>query len=147
MTHTFLLQPGNWSVNGHWLHHNENPIPLSGHSMVTWKQEQWFSIVTRLTIGDGTEWEIHCKYKGHLDREGKYYTYVLRHNIWGHIEGEGWIGPQTIIQYYWVLGASQRHNGFDTYFCLTEDIYHFSSGIITGHNLNSTMEATFKRQF
>lgn len=147
MTHSFLLQPGNWRINGHWLLHNQQPIPVTGKTIIKWKQEQWFSIATNLTIGEETERKIFSKYRGHLDPEGKSYTYVLKHNVFGNIEGEGWIGPQAIIQYYWVLGTSQRHTGFDTYYRLNEDTYHFSSGVLTSLHLKNTMEATLKRQF
>lgn len=147
MTHSFLLQSGNWRINGHWLEQNEQPIPVTGKSIITWKQERWFTIVTELNIGQETDRKILGKYKGHLDREGKSYTYVLKHNVLGNIEGEGWIGPQTIIQSYWVLGTSQRHTGFDTYYRLNEDTYHFSSGVLISFSLNSTIEATLQRQF
>ena len=147
MTHSFLLQPGSWLIDGHWLKRNDHPIPVTGSSLITWKQEQWFTIVTELTIGQETPQKFYGKYRGHLDQEGKYYTYVLNHNILGHIEGEGWIGPQAIIQCYWMLGTSQRRKGFDTYYRLNEDTYHFSNGVLTGHNLNSIMEATFQRQY
>lgn len=147
LTHSFLLQPGNWQINGHWLEHNEQPIPVTGTSIVTWKQERWFTIATELIIGQETPRKVSGKYRGHLDLNNKYYTYVLKHDVLGNIEGEGWIGPQAIVQYYWVLGRSQRHTGFDTYYRLNEDTYHFSGGMLTSLNLNSTMEATLQRQF
>lgn len=146
MTHSFLLQPGNWRINGYWSEHNEQPIPLTGASKITWKQERWFTLVTELIVGQESERKITGKYRGHLDGKGKYYTYVLKHNVLGNIEGEGWIGPQTIIQSYWVLGTSQRHTGFDTYYRLNEDTYHLSSGVLINLNLHSTIEATLQRQ-
>ena len=51
MTHSYLLQPGHWQIHGHWLDRNESPIPLTGTSLVKWKREQWFTIVTEFTIG------------------------------------------------------------------------------------------------
>ena len=146
MTHSFLLQSGNWRINGYLSEHNEKPIPVTGKSTITWKQERWFTLVTELIVGQETEPKITAKYRGHLDGQGKYYTYVLKHNVLGNIEGEGWIGPQTIIQSYWVLGTSQRHTGFDTYYRLNEDTYHFSSGVLINLNLHSTIEATLQRQ-
>ena len=147
MAHSFLLKPGNWRLNGHWLEQNENPIPLLGNSLITWKQDQWFTIVTKLTIAQETERNISYKYKGYLDLGGKYYTYVLQHSILGNIEGEGWIGPQTIIQHYWVLGKSQRHTGFETFYRLSDDSYRLSGGFLAGHSLKSTLEATLNHQF
>lgn len=146
MTHRFLLEPGSWSFDGYWLAKNEIPSSVRGRSVITWKQQNWFTMVTKLVLGDNYQEEIALKYKGHFDSAGQYYTYVLQHSLWGRVEGEGWIGPQSIVQCYWLIGATQRHTGFDTFYRLDEDTYHFSSGILAGHHLKNTMEGTFKRQ-
>lgn len=158
MTHRFLLEPGKWSVNGYFHQKDRIPLTVRGFVTITWKQEYWFKMVTQLTLNNysqsprhqtadeaiATTSEIICKYKGHLDNEGKSYTYVLQHSILGNIEGEGWITSQSIIQYHWIVGSSHRRTGVDTFFSLSEDTYHFTSVILESHNLKSTMEATLK---
>lgn len=144
MAHTFLLEAGRWNVEGYWLKRNEQPLNLSGEITLLWKQENWFTMTTQLVFADNTE--VRAKHRGHIDSEEKYYTYVLKHSLLGNIEGEGWIGPQSIVQCYWIVGATQRRNGFDTFYRLSDNTYHFSSGILVGHHLSSTMEATLKRQ-
>lgn len=146
MTHRFLLEPGSWSFDGYWLAKNEIPSSVRGRSVITWKQENWFTMVSKLVLDNNYQEEIALKYKGHLDSEGKYYTYVLQHSLWGRVEGEGWIGPTSIVQCYWLIGTTQRHTGFDTFYRLDEHTYHFSSGILAGHHLKNTMEVTLKRQ-
>ncbi|MEY3222575.1 MAG: hypothetical protein RLZZ203_1431, partial [Cyanobacteriota bacterium] len=81
------------------------------------------------------------------------YTFLLQHNSLGQIEGEGWICPETIVQRYWVLGDNstelryrQRRSGFETLHRLNDDQYYLTSGILSGHSLDSTMEANLKRQ-
>jgi hypothetical protein len=71
---------------------------------------------------------------------------LLQHNILGQVEGEGWIGLDTIVQHYWVLGDRQRRSGFETLHRISEDTYYLSSGILTGHFLTNTMEASLERQ-
>ena len=146
MAHSFLLEAGNWIIQGYLLKRNEGAIAVRGQTAVVWKQDNWFTISTRLILDANTEPEIQYKYRGHLDSNKKYYTYVLKHSVLGNIEGEGWIGQQSIIQCYWVVGATQRHTGFDTYYRLNEHTYHLSSAILAGHRVGSTMEATLKRQ-
>ena len=142
MTHSFLLKPGKWTINGYLRHKNRPPVNVKGLITIKWKQEYWFKMVTQLMLSDQSQSEIICQYKGHLDNQGKSYTYVLQHSILGNIEGEGWISSQSIIQYHWIVGSSQRRTGIDTFFYLGENIYHFTSVILESHNLSSTMEAT-----
>jgi hypothetical protein len=144
VVHTFLLEAGNWNLEGYWLKKNEQPIDVKGQIWISWKQENWFTMTTNLAFADGSE--VQSKHRGHLDDQEKYYTYVLKHSILGNIEGEGWIGPQSIIQCYWIVGATQRRTGFDTFYRKNENTYQFSSGILAGHHLSSTMEAILKRQ-
>lgn len=145
MTHRFLLEPGSWSCNGYWLEKNQTPSQLQGITAVTWKQDNWFTIISRLFVGSSQS-EIALKYKGRLDADGKSYTYVLQHSLWGRVEGEGWIGPHAIVQNYWLVGATERHTGFDTFLCLNEQTYHLSSGLLAGYQLKNTIEITLKRQ-
>ncbi len=144
MAHSFLLQPGRWSLSGYFSQKHETPISIRGFITVTWKQEHWFKVVTQVILNNESSSEIICKYKGHLDRDRKSYTYVLQHSILGNIEGEGWISSQSIIQYHWIVGATKKRTGMDTFYCVSEDIYHFTSVILETHSLNSVMEATLK---
>lgn len=146
MAHSFLLEPGNWIIQGYLLKRHKQPIAVRGQTTVVWQGENWFTISGRLILDSNIEPEIQYKYRGHLDSNEKYYTYVLKHSVLGNIEGEGWIGQQSIVQCYWVVGATQKHTGFDNYYRLNENIYHLSSTILSGHHLGSTMEATLKRQ-
>lgn len=144
MTHSFLLKPGKWRVEGHYLAKGQQVCPLTGFITISWRREYWFKMVTQLSISKSSFSEILSQCKGHLDNQGKSYTYVLQHSILGNIEGEGWLGNDSIIQHYWVVGATQRRLGFDTFYCLSEDTYHFTSVYLESHNLTNTMEATLK---
>jgi hypothetical protein len=145
VTHSFLLQPGKWSVDGHYLTRGEQDFSLKGLITISWQREYWFKMKTQLSITKSDSLEILCQCKGHLDNQRKSYTYVLQHNILGNIEGEGWLGFDSIIQHYWVVGATQRRLGFETFYCLSENTYHFTSVYLESHNLKNTMEATLKQ--
>ena len=71
---------------------------------------------------------------------------MLQHNVFGQIEGEGWICPDTIVQRYWVLSDRQRRSGFETLHRINDDQYYLTSGILVGHFLDSTMEANLERK-
>ena len=131
-------------MEGQYHTKDENRVALRGFITISWKREYWFKMVTQLSIGESSPLEIVAKCKGHLDRSRKSYTYVLQHNILGNIEGEGWLGSDSIVQHYWIVGATQRSLGFDTFYRLSEDTYHFTSVFLESHNLTSTMEATLK---
>ncbi len=146
MAHSFLLEAGNWLVQGYLLKRHEETIAVEGQITVVWKGDNWFTISSHLILDRNTEPEIQYKYRGHLDSNEKYYTYVLKHSVLGNIEGEGWISQESIIQCYWVVGATQRHTGFDHYYRLNENTYHLSSAILAGHHLGNTMEVILKRQ-
>ena len=144
MTHSFLLQPGRWSVSGHFRQKQQTPMIVRGFITITWKQEYWFKMISQLTLNNEPQSEIICIYKGHLDQDKKSYTYVLQHSILGNIEGEGWITSQSVIQYHWIVGASKKCTGIDTFYLISEDVYHLTSVILESHSLNSAMEATLK---
>ena len=145
MTHSFLVESGYWNVNGHWLKSNAKPIPLQGNIQIAWKQENWFKLTTSLTCDDETATQIIYQCRGNLNYEEKYYTYVSQHSLFGNIEGEGRLGFQSIIQYYWFIGTAKNSRGLDTYYCIDQNTYHFTSSILEGHTLKSTIEATLKR--
>lgn len=146
MAHSFLLEAGRWNIDGYWLERNAMPIPVKGRTIIAWSQENWFTMVTKLVFPDSELEEISFQYRGRLDGEERQYTYVLQQSLLGRVEGEGWISPNAIIQRYWVLGDRQRRSGFETFYRVDANTYHFSSGILAGHYLTSTMEAALERQ-
>jgi len=146
VAHTFLLEPGRWTLQGNWLERNEMPIIVKGRTLVAWGKENWFTMVTKLVFPDSDRQEISFQYKGHLDIGERQYTFVLMHSLLGRVEGEGWVAPESIVQRYWVLGDRQRRTGFETLHQLDDNTYYLSSGIMAGHYLTSTMEATVERQ-
>ena len=145
MAHSFLLESGYWSINGHWLKPNSAPIPLQGNIQIAWKQENWFKMNTSLTCEDETETQIIYQCRGNLNYEEKHYTYVSQHSLFGNIEGEGRLGFQSIIQYYWFMGTTKKQKGLDTFYCIDKNTYHFTSSILEEHSLKNTIEATLKR--
>lgn len=146
MAHSFLVEAGRWTIEGTWLEKNDKPIPVKGRTLVAWSDDHWFTMVTKLIFPQTQRDEISYQYRGRLNEEERQYTYVLQQSLLGQIEGEGWIGPQTIIQRYWVLGDRQRRSGFETFYRIHQNAYHLSSGILAGHYLSSTMEAILERQ-
>jgi len=122
------------------------PIIVKGRTLVAWGKENWFTMVTKLVFPDSDRQEISFQYKGHLDIGERQYTFVLMHSLLGRVEGEGWVAPESIVQRYWVLGDRQRRTGFETLHQLDDNTYYLSSGIMAGHYLTSTMEATVERQ-
>ena len=145
MTHSFLLESCYWNVQGYWLKPKLAPIPLEGNIQVVWKQENWFKLTTRLTCQDEAQTQIIYQSRGNLNYEEKYYTYVSQHSLLGNIEGEGKLGFQSIIQYYWFIGTDNKQKGLDTFYCLDRDTYSLTSSILSGHSVKNTIEATLKR--
>ncbi|MDJ0600799.1 MAG: hypothetical protein QNJ37_18385 [Crocosphaera sp.] len=146
MAHSFLMEAGRWTIEGNWLERNEMPLPVKGKSIVAWSNDNWFTMVTKLVFPRSDRPEIAFQYRGHLNGEEREYTYVLQQSVLDKVEGEGWIGPDSIIQRYWVLGDRQRRSGFETFYRVNNNTYHFSGGLLSGHYLTSTMEAIFERQ-
>lgn len=146
MNHTFLLEPGHWKMQGSWLERNHLPMIFQGMTLVTWKRDGWFSMETKLIFPGNEREEMSYQYKGRLDSFQRHYTFLLQHNIFGQIEGEGWICPETIVQRYWMLSDRLRRTGFETLHRVTEKNYYLTSGILSGHFLTSTMEASLERQ-
>ncbi|HEY9695206.1 MAG TPA: hypothetical protein V6D15_23635 [Oculatellaceae cyanobacterium] len=146
MAHSFLMEPGRWTLQGNWLERDEMPISVKGKTLVAWGRENWYTMVTKLVFPGGERDEISFQYKGHLDMGERQYTFVLQHSLLGRVEGEGWVAPESIVQRYWVLGDRQRRNGFETFYRLNDNTYYLSSGIIAVNNLTSAMEVTLERQ-
>lgn len=139
------MEAGRWTLEGHWLERNAMPIPVKGRTLVGWSKDDWFTMITKLTFPDSAIAEATLAYKGRLDADERRFTFVLQHSTLGKIEGEGWIGPEAIVQRYWVMDDKQMRTGFQTLYKQSADRYHLSSGIVAGSYLASTMEATLTR--
>ncbi|MEB3295144.1 MAG: hypothetical protein VKJ24_18480 [Synechococcales bacterium] len=146
MTHTFLMEPGIWLLQGSWLERNGNPIPVKGKILINWSRDEWFTMVMRLVFPESERANIDFQYRGRFDMGDRRYTFVLQHSDLGRVEGEGWIAPESIIQRYWALGDKQRRSGFETLYRIADQRYYLSSGIMAGHYLTSALEATVERQ-
>ena len=145
MAHSFLVESGYWHVNGHWLKPNLAPIPLQGNIQIVWKRENWFKMATSLTCDDENATTIMYQCRGNLNYEEKYFTYVSQHSLLGNIEGEGRLGFQSIIQYYWFIGSAKNQKGLDTFYCVDRNTYYMTSSILDGHSVKNIIEATLKR--
>ncbi|NEP17703.1 MAG: hypothetical protein F6J97_12490 [Leptolyngbya sp. SIO4C1] len=146
MTHSFLIEPGRWTLQGNWLERDARPMPVKGKILVAWNRDYWFTMVNKLMFPDSELDDVSLQYKGRLTASDRQYTFVLQHSVLGRVEGEGWIAPDSIVQRYWVLGDRQRRTGFETLYRLSDCKYHFSSSIMAGHYLTSTMEAVVERR-
>ena len=146
VAHTFLLESGRWTLQGSWLDRDAMPVTVKGKILVAWSRDDWFTMVTKLIFPGTEREEISFQYRGRLNTGDRQYTFVLQHSLLGRVEGEGWVAPESIVQRYWVLGDRQRRTGFETMHQLGNDKYCLSSSIMSGHYLNSTMEAILERQ-
>lgn len=145
MSHSFLIEPGRWTLQGSWLARDLLPITVKGKILVAWNSNDWFTMVTKLIFPNGELDDISLQYKGRIVRGDRQYTFVLQHSVLGRVEGEGWIAPSSIVQQYWALQDRQMRTGFETLYRLSQNRYHFSGGIMAGHHLTSTMEAVVER--
>jgi hypothetical protein len=141
--HTFLLDAGRWVLKGNWLERDQPPIPATGKVLVAWSQDDWFTMVTKLSFADQSRPDMTLQYRGRLGLEDSKYNFVLQHSQLGHIEGEGWVGPETILQRFWVLG--DRCTGLETLHQVSRDRYYLSSTVLTERSLVSSLEATLER--
>jgi hypothetical protein len=146
LAHSFLLEPGRWLIQGNWLEKNLNPRPFKGGIIVVWSDEKWFNMVIKLVFPEGDREEISFEYRGHLHGEPGQYTYILKHSLLGSVEGQGWIGPESIIQRFWIMRDRRKRSGLETFYRIDQNTYHFSSGIMSGHYLTSAMEAILERK-
>jgi hypothetical protein len=144
--HNFLLESGRWTLQGNWLDRDAPPISVKGKILVAWSRDDWFTMVHKLIFPGSAREEISLQYRGRLNAGERQYTFVLQHSLLGRVEGEGWIAPESIVQRYWVLGDRQRRTGFETLHQCGTNKYCFSSSIMAGHYLTSTMEAIIERQ-
>lgn len=145
MTHSFLYEAGYWNVSGYLLKPSLTPILVRGEINTSWKRENWFKITTSLTFDDETATQMICQCRGNLNHQEQCYTYIAQHNLLGNIEGEGRLGLNSIVQYYWFMGTETKHKGIDSFYRLDRNTYSFTSSILSGHGFKSIIEATLKR--
>lgn len=146
MSHTFLVQPGKWTIEGNWIERDCMPTRVKGKTLVGWSRDNyWFTMVTRLTFPDSDREELTMAYKGRIDSDERSFTFVVDDSSLGKVEGEGIIGPDSIIQRYWVMGDKKMRTGFQTLFRRDSNTYSWAGGIIAGQNLESTMESILTR--
>ncbi|WP_404783447.1 hypothetical protein [Altericista sp. CCNU0014] len=150
--HTFLMNDGRWKLQGHWLLSRDEPcVPVRGKVMVVWNNDEWFSLVGKITrpslaneAGDATD--ITLQYRGRIAGETQQqYTFVLQHSQYGQTEGEGWLMPDSILQRFWILGDRDQRFGVERFYRINDDRYYWSSSIMTGHALISSLEVTLDR--
>ena len=146
MSHTFLVQPGKWTLEGNWIERDSLPIGVKGRTLVGWSKDNfWFTMVTKLTFPNGDREELTMAYKGRIDSDERRFTYVVDDSSLGKVEGEGIIGPDSITQRYWVRGDKKMRTGFQTLYRRDSNIYFLTGGLMAGQNLESTMEAVLTR--
>jgi len=146
VAHTFLVQPGKWTLEGNWIERDSMPIAVKGRTLVGWSKDNfWFTMVTKLTFPNSDREDLTMAYKGRIDSDERRFTYVADDSALGKIEGEGIIAPDSIIQRYWVMGDKRARTGFQTLYRRDNNTYSLASGLISGQNLESTMEAVLTR--
>lgn len=146
MAHTFLVQPGKWTLEGNWIERDSMSIQVNGRTLVGWSRDNyWFTMVTKLTFPNSDREELTMAYKGRIDSDERRFTYVVDDSFLGKVEGEGIIGLDSITQRYWVIGDKKVRTGFQTLYRRDNNIYSLVGGIIAGQNLESTMEAVLTR--
>ncbi len=150
--HTFLMNDGRWKLQGHWLQNREEPcVPVQGKVMVVWNNDEWFSLVGKiscpaLTHEGGNAADITLQYRGRINVSAQQqYTFVLQHSQYGQTEGEGWLMPDSILQRFWILGDRDQRFGVERFYRINDDRYYWSSSIMTGHSLISSLEVTLER--
>ena len=97
MSHSFLIEPGRWILQGNWLARDLFPITVKGKILVAWNSNDWFTMVTKLVFPNGELDDISLQYKGRIVRGDRQYTFVLQHSALGREEGEGWNAPSSKI--------------------------------------------------
>ncbi len=153
--HTFLLEPGRWTLEGLWCEANLTPLSIKGTVMISWNQPNWFCWHQQLKFPNtkqiseqnhlSKQCELTFVYQGYLAFPQNQYTFVLKHNILGNLEGNGWINSTWIIQRYWVLNDRKRRQGFETLYQESTGSYRLCSCLTYGHQIMSTLEATLVR--
>ena len=66
MSHSFLIEPGRWTLQGSWLARDLLPITVKGKILVAWNSSDWFTMVTKLVFPNGELEDIALQYKGRI---------------------------------------------------------------------------------
>lgn len=144
LSHSFLLQPGQWTITGHSIDKVGHPTQFSGIWMIQWLQDDWFQMTTQLYPEPDQDTQLFAlNYKGYLGEADQQYSYVSHHTQWGQLEGQGRITPATITHNFW--GVGDHRSGLEVFYKLSEDCYTLSSGLMVKNKLLSTIEAVLKR--
>ena len=70
MAHTFLVQPGKWTLEGNWIERDSMPIAVKGRTLVGWSKDNfWFTMVTKLTFPNSDREDLTMAYKGRIDSD------------------------------------------------------------------------------
>lgn len=145
VTHTFLLEAGRWLLKGHQWSLDGEPVPFSGQALVKRAADDWFHAIMRMGFAEDTNRPpLLLEYRGRLSDDGPNYTYVLQHGQLGRIEGEGLVTPATLLHRYWLLG-SKKQSGFESFFQVDGDRYCYTSGLMEGLRIITSLEATLER--
>jgi len=154
--HSFLLEPGQWILKGLWCDSSRTTtLSVEGTVTLSWNQPNWFCWHQQLKFPSKEHKsnqnhfsdcsEINFVYQGYLSFPQNQYTFVLKHNILGNLEGNGWINSSWIIQRYWVLNDRKRRQGFETLYQESIGTYRLCSCLTYGHQIMTTLEATLVR--
>ncbi len=147
MSHSFLIQPGQWQVSGHVIDQAGAATSILGTWHISWTQDDWFQMTAQLGLSSDLNqnpslvWELN--YKGYLSPEGQTYNYVSNHTKWGRVEGHGRLTPATITHQFW--GVGDHRTGFETFYKLSDDCYTLTTGFMERHKLLSTLELVLKK--
>ena len=146
--HSFLVDVGDWSLTGQWLEPHQEPQNVVGRILINWSQDDWFTMAAKLIFPDssGAKSPLTLQYRGKLPYGDSHYTFVLQHSEWGRVEGTGWVGEQSIVNRFWVLGDAAKRGGFETYWQVNPNQYILTASYASGNKNLSLLEATLTRQ-
>ncbi|MGK7907334.1 MAG: hypothetical protein AB4040_08920 [Synechococcus sp.] len=147
MNHSFLIEPGRWLLKGHLIVEGESPLSFSGQGLVKWDNSRWFHAILRMVFSteETDRAPLLLEYRGCVVEGASDYSFVLQHGDLGRVEGKGWMTPATLVHRYWVLGDSQKRQGYESFFRADKNRYCLSSGVMSGLKLVSTLEAMLER--
>ncbi len=146
--HSFFIDVGDWALSGKWLEPGQAPEIVKGRILITWSQDDWFTMATKLIFPESSpnKVAITFQYRGKLAYGESHYTFVLQHSQWGRVEGVGWVGEQAIVKRFWVLGDPAKRGGFETYWQINPGQYAMTASYTSGNKNLSLLEATLTRQ-
>jgi hypothetical protein len=145
VTHTFLLQPGKWILEGTWQDLDQPAIAVKGKTMISWAKDNWYDMATKLVFPGSDRQDITLIYRGRMGEGDRRFNFILEHSQIKRVEGEGWIGRSSIIQRFWGLNDQQMRTGFETLFQIDANSYNLTHSIVSGSFLVSSLEAILTR--